>query len=76
MMIPKHTTLANWAASLIIDFPDDDVPQLEDESKWREWGDSLVLSPTFAVNNSPDTKYFKDWEQWAQRVFDNLSNEA
>jgi hypothetical protein len=37
MMLPKMTTLSTWAASLVVDFPNDNLPFLEQEDKWREW---------------------------------------
>lgn len=76
MMIPAQTTLKYWAESLVIDFPNDNIPYLEDEKDWKDWGNSLALEDSFARNDIPPTNNFNHWKSWAERVYDKMSNVA
>lgn len=69
MMIPEMTDLSTWSSSLIIDFPTDDIPFLDNEDNWKDWGNRLSQCTTFIQNNSPGTQSYTDWKSWAQRVF-------
>lgn len=74
MIIPINISLKLWADSLIIDFPDDNVPILRDESDWKSWGNFLVQENTFVNNGAPGTVAYSDWKQWAQDVFKTMAN--
>jgi hypothetical protein len=74
MVIPLDITLKNWAASLVIDFPDDNVPLLYNENNWRTWGNFLVQENSFSSNFAPMTEGFRDWKHWAQAVFYTMAN--
>lgn len=74
MMIPEMTDLRNWAASLITDFPEDDIPLLDNEQNWKDWGDRLSQCSTFIQNNSPGTQHYDTWEKWSNRVFFCMNN--
>lgn len=74
MMIPTEATLPNWAASLIIDFPSDNIPTLVDEESWKLWGNTLVQENSFASNNAPGTNGYRDWRVWATDVYSVMSN--
>lgn len=74
MMIPRFTSLKDWANSLVIDFPDDDIPLLRHEDDWKSWGNFLIQEDSFADNAAPTTDTFKDWKSWADRVFLTMTN--
>jgi hypothetical protein len=74
MMIPTYATLPEWAASLIIDFPSDNVPVLSDENNWKIWGNLLIEENSFAINGAPGTQAYSEWMPWAQDLFYAMSN--
>lgn len=74
MMLPVLVDLKTWAASLIIDFPTDNIPILLDEKDWKRWGNLLILENTFSVNGAPETDQFNDWRTWAQYLFRQMAN--
>lgn len=74
MMIPQGTNIQDWAASLIIDFPEDNIPQLKHEDKWKSWGNSLILENSFSQNAAPGTFLYEDWREWAEAVFHAMAN--
>lgn len=74
MMIPNDATLSDWAASLIIDFPQDNVPVLRDEKEWKLWGNLLIEENSFAINGAPGTSEYTDWKSWAREVFYSMNN--
>lgn len=74
MVIPKNITLKEWAQSLIVDFPSDLIPRLTDEEAWKNWGDALVQETSFASNAAPGTRFYEDWQPWAQAVFAAMAN--
>lgn len=69
MIQPDYIDLPMWAASLRIDFPEDDIPELLSEKDWKEWGDTLVQCDSFSENNAPGTAFYPDWVQWARDVY-------
>lgn len=73
-MLPILTDVKTWAAALIIDFPDDNIPYLYDENEWKKWGNMLVQENTFANNGAPGTGRYDDWQKWAQAVFKAMAN--
>ena len=74
MMIPTYATFETWGSSLVIDFPDDDIPLAPEEEKWKEWGNELSQCTSFIENNAPGTEYYKEWKEWAQAVFFCMNN--
>lgn len=73
MIIPERVSLQFWAASLIQDFPLDNIPLLRGEN-WREWGDFLIQENSFASEGAPSTKLYKDWKTWADAIFKCMAN--
>ncbi len=74
MMIPKDVSLFDWASSLIVDFPSDNIPVLMHESHWKEWGDLLVQENSFAKNGSPGTQSYSEWKSWSLDLFQSMNN--
>lgn len=74
MMIPKNTTIERWASSLIVDFPNDNIPLRWNESNWKSKGNALVQETSFANNAAPGTKDFNDWKTWAYAIFKSMAN--
>lgn len=73
MMQPINTTLQEWAQSLIVDFPYDNVPILLEDAEWKEWGNFLGTELTFADNTIPQTDTYDTWDIWANDVYLCLS---
>lgn len=76
MMMPTNTELPTWAASLVIDFPTDNIPLYTNGADWRFWGNFLIQENTFLKNHAPGTAKFKDWQEWAMAVYRQMTNEA
>lgn len=74
MILPIGVNLRNWANSLFVDFPNDNIPILTQEANWKEWGNQLVQSESFFRNNAPFTDLYDDWEPWANHVFYVMNN--
>lgn len=74
MMIPDYTDFLSWAASLIIDLPNDNIPDVSNSVEWKEWGDRLVQENSFLVAGSPSTDGFSDWRSWARVVYFTMVN--
>jgi hypothetical protein len=69
MVLPERISLKAWAASLVIDYPNDNIPLLFNEKQWKDWGNLLVQEDSFSDNNAPGTGDFNDWQSWAKAVF-------
>jgi len=86
MVYPRFISLKNWSASLIIDFPNDLVPVLENENKWEEWATQLIsvgnfskagLPTPFTITQEGKKKpNFQNWEDWAKIVYSIMMNEV
>jgi hypothetical protein len=75
---PEYITLNDWAGALVVDYPKAYLPLLDDEQKWKEWGQFVVGRGIFARNNVPPPfslfqgarkEDFKDWQEWAKVVY-------
>ena len=69
MMLPNFAPLSVWADSLFIDFPNDNIPRLENEDDWKRWGNFLVQENSFVNNGAPGTQLYSEWKTWAEAVF-------
>ena len=68
MMLPKENSVLKWAASLIVDFPLDNVPILRSEAEWKPWGNLLIQETSFAILDAPDPELFDSPVEWMQEV--------
>lgn len=69
MIIPDYSTLKQWAASLVEDFEEDNIPLLEDEDQWKEWGYLLMEVPAFIGKGAPSPQGYENWKSWAKGVY-------
>lgn len=74
MMIPIGVTLKYWWDSLVIDFPNDNIPILDDEKDWKEKGSFLVQEIDFAIQNAPSSVLYEDPFDWAMDVYRSMNN--
>lgn len=65
MILPEFISLRDWADSLIIDFPNDNVPIIYNEEDWKRWGNSVVTGPSFQSLQAPNTDLYDNWQDWA-----------
>jgi hypothetical protein len=76
MIQPSSVSLTIWAQSLIIDFPYDNIPFLDNEKEWKVWGNLLIQENTFGNNGAPSTNGFDDVRQWMNSVYLTMANYA
>jgi hypothetical protein len=69
MVQPFGISLMYWAATLVQDFPDANVPILYNEEDWRHWGNFVVTATDFLDQDCPGTEGFSDWISWADAVY-------
>lgn len=74
MMIPYGVEARDWFASLLIDFPDSQIPILEKEEQWRDVGDNIKMDPQFA--EIPDTSAYNNWKDWAYDFYYAMEAES
>lgn len=72
IVLPVGIDVLSWAATFQANFPDDAPPILLDPEGWREWGNLLLQSPTFANACAPQTDGFADWRSWAEALVGSL----
>lgn len=72
---PDRIGLLDWAASLLTDMPQDDVPALYDEKDWQSWAMALYNCPTVARTNPPDPTAYGDWRSWAVQFYGFISGQ-
>ncbi len=75
MIVPSESvSIKDWCNSLLIDYNSRDaIPIIEDESKWKEWGNMLSSQPTFASRGSPTTENFSNWWEWGIIVYETMA---
>lgn len=60
--------------SMVIDFPNDNIPLSTDENDWKLSGSFLVQESSFGSNGSPSPAGFKNKTEWAQAVFYSMAS--
>lgn len=75
MIIPSESiTISEWANSLRVDFNSrDTIPHIDDESNWKEWGNVVATSPSFATRSVPTTEDFPNWREWGIMLYDTMA---
>ncbi|MCP4264861.1 MAG: hypothetical protein GY777_04675 [Candidatus Brocadiaceae bacterium] len=82
-MWPEYIDIKDWAANLIVDYPDEYLPILEDADKWEDWASIVAGTGVFARNDIPapfsvtegeKKQEFKDWQEWAKTVYNLMIN--
>lgn len=80
---PEYIDIKDWAANLIVDYPDEYLPLLEDADKWEDWASIVAGTGVFARNDIPapfsvtegkKKQEFKDWQEWAKTVYNLIIN--
>lgn len=66
---PVGISLSYWAATLVQDFPESNIPILYNEDNWQRWGNQLSAVTEFLEQDVPGTEGFSDWNSWADAVF-------
>ena len=74
MINPVNMTFVYWAHTLIQDFPRDIMPIVNNESEWRNFGNIMCNSPSFAKKGTPNTLGFNHWRDWAAQVYRLFGN--
>jgi len=74
MVLPEMISFVEWAATLQVDFPNGNVPIIDDESEWQDWADRLLQTSPFDSAVVPDPSGFDDWRQWARWFVDVMNN--
>lgn len=81
---PERITLTYWAACLVSDYSTENLPKLEDEESWQEWGTIVANTGIFLKASIPSPlstkdgekkEVFKEWDKWAKVVYTILSDE-
>lgn len=76
MILPQYVTLQNFANSLIIDFPKDNIVILRDDKDWKHFASFLTQSDSFANNGAPGPGLYEDPNQWAMALFKSMASFA
>lgn len=76
MILPKYITLKNFAASLVIDFPNDNVSILQSDKDWKKFGALLIQENSFSNNGAPGPGLYKNPDKWAVALFNSMASFA
>jgi len=80
---PEYIDVKDWAANLIVDYPDEYLPVLEDADKWEDWASTVAgtgdiarndIPAPFSVTEGEKKQEFKDWQEWAKTVYNLMIN--
>lgn len=74
MVIPKGISEKNWFDSLVIDFPNDNIPILQNVLEWKKTGNFLVQENSFSIQGAPSPDQYEEFFPWAMEIFKTMSN--
>lgn len=75
---PEYISLTDWSSRLIADFNQEQLPLLDDEHNWEEWGTTVAstgiferagVPAPFDIEQGEKTSLFPSWEEWAKTVY-------
>jgi hypothetical protein len=70
---PIGMTLLNWADAVILTTNDAwAFGKLNNEADWQTWATGFVRASPFTQRTLPDPFQFRDWREWAMRVYPML----
>lgn len=81
---PERISLNYWAACLVADFHSENLPVLETDETWQEWGAIVANTGIFLKAHVPSpvivkqgvkTDQFKQWDAWAKVVYTIMSDD-
>jgi hypothetical protein len=81
---PEYVNLKDWAGALLMDYPNEALPQLQEDEKWQEWGSIVASTGVFAragipapftINAGQKKDNFENWQQWAKAVYTCMAAE-
>ena len=81
---PEYISLNNWGGALVADYPNENIPLLQDDKKWKEWGASVVETGVFAEKGVPSPfsievgvkkVSYDEWQEWAKTFYLIMNNE-
>lgn len=76
MIYPSNMTFLDWADSLIIDFPLDQIPVLYRVEEWKPWGNQVILCDSFMEAAAPSTEEYDDKWEWAEDVYYAMADQG
>ncbi len=74
MIIPSGVSLKDFAGSLLIDFPNDNIPILSSDKDWKVWGSLLIQETSFANNGAPGPGLYKSPNDWTKALFKAMAS--
>ncbi len=69
MILPIGVSLQNFAGSLVVDYPNDNIPILHKDKDWRTFGSFVAQETTFGNNGAPGPGRFSNPSEWTQALF-------
>lgn len=75
---PEYISLRDWSSCLIADYNAEQLPLLDDETSWEEWGTTVATTgiferagvpAPFEIEQGEKTPQFGSWQEWAKTVY-------
>jgi hypothetical protein len=74
MIVPtKDSSFSDFMASLIVDFPEENIPFFRNEKDWELSGSFLSQGNSFAKNGVPIPNGFKNRTDWELAFFQSMA---
>ena len=71
---PWSMPLPAWADAMVLELDAyGNLGRLDDETRWREWGEQMLNMPGISGSIVPDPYTFGTWQEWAERLNDGLA---
>ena len=85
MVYPEYISFEDWAASLFVDYPGENLPiPPKDEKEWEDWGAIVANTGAFSkaaspsptsMNGSNKVSAFSSWQEWAKVAYIAMINQ-
>ena len=75
---PEYISLRDWSSRLVADFTGEQLPLLEGEATWEEWGTTVATTgiferagvpAPFEIEEGQKKSLFPSWEAWAKTIY-------
>ena len=65
---PFHTW-EQWSSSLVVDFPDEEIPSNTEEENWKSFAAFVCSLNNFSAKGAPPPLLTDDWREWGKNLF-------
>ena len=66
---PVAIEFQHWASTVVIDLPQQFIPEPPHERNWQDWANSVIQLNSFGNQGVPPPDKYAQWQDWAWEFY-------